>query len=67
MAVVVAVQSLWDLNAATVEESLGDDMRRWQRLLTDITRARATFDTSVSSRRFGPITVQFEQARGSLC
>jgi hypothetical protein len=58
----LAFQALWDLNAGKVEESLGDDVQRWQQMLKDIDSAQATLDTS-SFRRFGPITVQFGTVR----
>ncbi len=60
------MQALWDLNAVKVKETLGGDVVRWQRMLTDITRTRATFDTALSSRQFGPVTIDFEQARVPL-
>jgi dynein heavy chain 1 len=48
-----------------VEESLGEDISKWQRMLLDISRARATFDTSSSSKQFGPVTIHFEQVHSS--
>ena len=56
---------MWDLDGARVEESLGEDISKWQRMLLDISRARATFDTSSSSKQFGPVTIHFEQVHSS--
>lgn len=55
------MQALWDLDSSQLDSTLGEDMSRWQRMLTDITRARATFDTSMSFKQFGPIIIHFEQ------
>ena len=57
----LAYQSLWDLESARVEESLGEDMKRWHALLSDLIRARKSFDTTASSRQFGPITIKFDE------
>jgi hypothetical protein len=59
----VLCQALWDLNASKVEAELGEDIIKWQRMLVDITKARATFDTSQTSRQFGPVVIRIDQAR----
>lgn len=46
-------QSLWDLEAEYVFARLGDALERWQQLLAEIKKTRATFDTSATERAFG--------------
>ncbi|KAF8139617.1 dynein heavy chain, N-terminal region 1-domain-containing protein [Boletus edulis] len=46
-------QSLWDLEAEYVFNRLGDSLAHWQQLLTEIKKARSTFDTSETQRSFG--------------
>ncbi|KAL8873373.1 MAG: hypothetical protein Q9174_001143, partial [Haloplaca sp. 1 TL-2023] len=56
-------QSLWDLQAEQVTDSLGDDLASWLQLLQEIRKTRATFDTSEASQSFGPVTVYYEQVQ----
>lgn len=56
-------QSLWDLQSDHVFELLGDDLPTWLQCLREIVKARETFDTSDISRRFGYVTVDYEQAQ----
>ncbi|KAF8883831.1 dynein heavy chain, N-terminal region 1-domain-containing protein [Infundibulicybe gibba] len=46
-------QSLWDLEAEYVFNRLGDSLANWQQLLTEIKKARSTFDTSDIEKSFG--------------
>lgn len=56
-------QSLWDLQAEHVVDSLGDDLAVWLQLLQEIRKTRATFDTSDPSQTFGTVTVDYEQVQ----
>ncbi|KAF2010197.1 cytoplasmic dynein-like protein 1 heavy chain 1 [Aaosphaeria arxii CBS 175.79] len=56
-------QSLWDLQSEKVYEILGEDLSRWLQLLQEIRKARQTFDNSDISRRFGYVTVDYEQVQ----
>ncbi|KAF2279064.1 uncharacterized protein EI97DRAFT_465408 [Westerdykella ornata] len=56
-------QSLWDLQSEHVYEILGEDLSRWLQLLQEIRKTRATFDNSDVSRRFGYVTVDYEQVQ----
>ena len=56
-------QSLWDLTSDQVYDVLGADLARWLRLLQEIRKTRATFDTSEVSRSFGNITIDYEQVQ----
>jgi hypothetical protein len=60
-------QSLWDLEAESVFARLGDSLAHWQQLLTEIKRARATFDTSETTRTFGGVcVVDYEQVQSRV-
>ena len=60
-------QSLWDLEAESVYARLGDSLAAWQQLLTEIKRARSTFDTSETARAFGAVArVEYEQVQARV-
>lgn len=56
-------QSLWDLQSEHVYDILGEDLSRWLQLLQEIRKTRATFDNSDINRRFGYVTVDYEQVQ----
>ncbi|KAL2754348.1 hypothetical protein ACRALDRAFT_1041995 [Sodiomyces alcalophilus JCM 7366] len=56
-------QSLWDLQSEQVYEVLGDQLSRWLQLLQEIRKTRQTFDTQEVSRRFGHITIDYDQVQ----
>jgi hypothetical protein len=56
-------QSLWDLE---VFNRLGEDLAHWQQLLTEIKKARLTFDTSESQRSFGVRVIDYEQVQARV-
>ncbi|KAJ1982313.1 dynein heavy chain [Dimargaris xerosporica] len=59
-------QSLWDLAPEFIYGQLGDDLVRWQQILTEIKAARATFDNSDSERTFGPIVIDYDQVQSKV-
>ncbi|KAI0249468.1 cytoplasmic dynein heavy chain 1 [Lactifluus subvellereus] len=59
-------QSLWDLEAEYVFNRLGDSLAHWQQLLTEIKRARATFDTTETQKEFGVCVVDYEQVQARV-
>jgi dynein heavy chain 1 len=59
-------QSLWDLQSEHVYDILGEDLSRWLQLLQEIRKTRGTFDTSDISRRFGYVTVDYEQVQNKV-
>jgi dynein cytoplasmic 1 heavy chain len=59
-------QSLWDLQAELVYNTLGDDLVNWLQILSEIRKSRATFDTSESFRSFGVISVTFHQVQNRV-
>ncbi|KAF5382234.1 hypothetical protein D9757_008925 [Collybiopsis confluens] len=60
-------QSLWDLEAEYVFSRLGDSLAHWQQLLTEIKKARSTFDTTETQKTFGPFcAVDYEQVQARV-
>ncbi|KAJ4485207.1 dynein heavy chain, N-terminal region 1-domain-containing protein [Lentinula aciculospora] len=59
-------QSLWDLEAEYVFNRLGDSLAHWQQLLTEIKKARATFDTSETQKSFGVCAIDYEQVQARV-
>lgn len=59
-------QSLWDLEAEYVFNRLGDSLAHWQQLLTEIKKARSTFDTSETQRSFGVCVIDYEQVQARV-
>ncbi|KAL5495533.1 DYN1_2 [Sanghuangporus weigelae] len=59
-------QSLWDLEAEYVFNRLGDSLAHWQQLLTEIKKARSTFDTSETQKSFGACVIDYEQVQARV-
>lgn len=59
-------QSLWDLDSEQVFLHLGEDLNKWQQLVTEIKKARATFDNSETSKSFGSLIVDYEQVQSKV-
>lgn len=59
-------QSLWDLQAEYVFNKLGDSLAHWQQLLTEIKKARSTFDTSETQKSFGVCVIDYEQVQSRV-
>lgn len=59
-------QALWDLQTDTIINKLGEDLNQWQELLVEIKKARRTFDTSETSKEFGPIIINFAQVQNKV-
>ncbi|KAH9920337.1 cytoplasmic dynein heavy chain 1 [Fomitopsis serialis] len=59
-------QSLWDLEAEYVFSRLGDSLANWQQLLTEIKKARSTFDTSETQKSFGVCVIDYEQVQARV-
>jgi len=47
-------KALWDLQPDSLSNKFGEDIGKWMKLLTDIKKSRATFDTSETKKEFGP-------------
>jgi len=59
-------QALWDMQTDAIVAGLGDEMEKWKDLLVEIRQARRTFDTSESSKSFGPVEVDFSQVQARV-
>ncbi|EGC38132.1 cytoplasmic dynein heavy chain [Dictyostelium purpureum] len=59
-------QSLWDMDSSFVYSKLGDDLNKWQLLLNQIKKSRNTFDTTLTEKQFGPLTIDYEQVQESV-
>ncbi|KIJ38518.1 hypothetical protein M422DRAFT_258888, partial [Sphaerobolus stellatus SS14] len=59
-------QSLWDLEAEYVFNRLGEDLKLWQQLLTEIKRTRSTFDTSETQKSLGVCIIDYEQVQSRV-
>lgn len=52
-------QALWDLESSHVFDTLGENMAKWLQILTEIRKARSTFDTTEVYKNFGLLRVDF--------
>jgi len=52
-------QALWDTQSSDIFKELGSDIEKWQQLLNEIKKGRATFDNSETEISFGAITVDY--------
>jgi dynein heavy chain 1, cytosolic len=59
-------QSLWDLQADQVYNTLGTDIVNWLQIIAEIRKSRATFDTTEVFRSFGVIAVSFDQVQSRV-
>src|SRR5271169_6526955 len=59
-------QSLWDLQADQVYNTLGDDLSNWLQIIVEIRKSRATFDTSEVFHSFGVIAITFDQVQSRV-
>ncbi|WVQ73635.1 hypothetical protein IAR50_003215 [Cryptococcus sp. DSM 104548] len=59
-------QSLWDLEAESVYNRLGDSLSDWGRLLTDIRQSRTTFDTADTRKTFGVCIIDYTNAQSKV-
>ncbi|CAG8487876.1 5917_t:CDS:10 [Dentiscutata erythropus] len=59
-------QSLWDLEPNYIYDRLGDDLKKWKQILSEIKKSRTTFDNSEVEKSFGFIVVNYEQAQSKV-
>ena len=59
-------QSLWNLEAEYIFNRLGEDLAHLQRLLTEIKKARSTFDASETQKSFGVCVIDYEQVQARV-
>ena len=56
-------QALWDMQTESIFARLGDNLQKWTELLVEIKKARRTFDTSETSKSFGPVVINYAQVQ----
>lgn len=59
-------QALWDTETESIVSRLGDNLSLWNDLLTDIKRARRTFDTSETTKVIGPVRIDYGQVQARV-
>jgi dynein heavy chain 1 len=59
-------QALWDMQPDAIHSLLGDDLAQWLSMLAEVKRSRSTFDTSESSKSFGPILINYSQVQSKV-
>ena len=59
-------QSLWDLQPDAFVIKFGEDISKWMRLLSDIKKSRATFDTSETKKEFGPVVIDYAKGQSKV-
>jgi dynein heavy chain 1 len=59
-------QALWDLQPDSLNNKFGEDIGKWMKLLTDIKKSRATFDTSDSKKEFGPVVIDYGKVQSKV-
>lgn len=62
----LAYQSLWDLQPDTLYNRLGNDVSLWINTLIEIKNSRATFDTSETRKRIGPIVIDYARVQSKV-
>ncbi|KAJ3336987.1 hypothetical protein HDU93_001788 [Gonapodya sp. JEL0774] len=66
VAIWLQYQSLWDLEAEKVYSHIGDDLSKWEQVVHEIRKARATFDNSETEQSFGTIIIDYAQVQSKV-
>lgn len=59
-------QALWDMDAQTAINTVGEDLEKWQQILVEIKNERNSFDAVYNTKRFGPIVVNYQQVQAQV-
>ncbi|KAI9986672.1 hypothetical protein PInf_025627 [Phytophthora infestans] len=59
-------QALWDMDAQTALNSVGEDLRKWQQILVEIKNERNAFDAVFNTKRFGPMVINYQQVQAQV-
>ena len=62
----LSYQVLWDIQPKTIYDKLGDDMEKWQQLMTELKEERKTFDNSESEKIFGAICIDYSAVQAKV-
>lgn len=59
-------QALWDMDAQTAINSVGEDLQKWQQILMEIKNERNAFDAVLNTKKFGPMVVNYQQIQAQV-
>lgn len=59
-------QALWDMDMDMVANELGDDIPRWEQLIVDMKKSRATFDNFDTRHLCGPILIEYGSVQAKV-
>ncbi|KAI9911312.1 hypothetical protein PsorP6_009030 [Peronosclerospora sorghi] len=59
-------QALWDMDAQTALNSVGEDLQKWQHILIAIKNERNAFDAALNTKRFGPVVINYQQVQAQV-
>ncbi|CAH0480997.1 unnamed protein product [Peronospora belbahrii] len=59
-------QALWDMDAQSALNSVGEDLRKWQHILVAIKNERNGFDAVFNTKRFGPVVINYQQVQAQV-
>jgi len=62
----MSYQALYDMDMESVVAELGTSLPKWEALLIDMKAARASFDTSATRKRFGPIVIEYGSVQAKV-
>lgn len=59
-------QALWEISNSIVLQRLGDDLGKWNAMLTEIKALSARFESSEQQKSFGPIVVDYRLVQSKV-
>lgn len=62
----LAYQILWDTRVSDVSNAVGDDMEKWNSLISEAIEARTALDTAATLTEFGPIAVKYDKVQSQI-
>jgi dynein heavy chain 1, cytosolic len=61
-----AYQTLWDTRVSDVASQVGEDIDKWQSLLSEASEARAALDSVATIATFGPVNVRYNKVQAQI-
>eukprot|EP00562_Extubocellulus_spinifer_P009490 CAMPEP_0178491962 /NCGR_PEP_ID=MMETSP0696-20121128/11685_1 /TAXON_ID=265572 /ORGANISM="Extubocellulus spinifer, Strain CCMP396" /LENGTH=4359 /DNA_ID=CAMNT_0020119857 /DNA_START=116 /DNA_END=13193 /DNA_ORIENTATION=+ len=62
----LAYQTLWDTRVGDVSSAVGEDMEKWNALISEATEARTALDSVATIVEFGPIFVKYDKVQSQI-
>eukprot|EP00830_Metopus_es_P014592 TRINITY_DN3930_c0_g2_i1.p1 TRINITY_DN3930_c0_g2~~TRINITY_DN3930_c0_g2_i1.p1 ORF type:complete len:1285 (-),score=333.29 TRINITY_DN3930_c0_g2_i1:418-4179(-) len=59
-------QALWDIDSGKIFDRLGEDIDKWQKLLTEIKNERTTLDNSMTEKHFGALVIDYRAVQSKI-